>query len=350
MFVVASFLFIVSVALSFIEERMSSKEKVISLIGMVLVMVTYATSKDQETTADVYAYLNYFQNNDDPLYEVMTEPTYIYLSRFLISVGANFTVLLFIYAIITIPLKIAMLYKMTPNVFTALAIYIPVYYLLQDVIQIRAGAAAAFLMLSMYLVSNRKYPYAWGAFFIGVLFHYSALSFFPILLWGNRKLNIYMRCFLAFLVVFSVIVYIKGEDLLSILPSYIMEGKLDLYKDAAETGSAFSEALAIYADHYLMAKVLLLVLCLFFYNTIVSEFKYVNICLVMLTASVFMYISINKIPVIAGRIGDLYGMADAIVFTFCLSFVKPTWITKCGIGCVGLYKLVYTYLFAEYVV
>lgn len=350
MYVVATFLFVVVLVFAFLDERLSATMKLYILVGMALVMVSMSTFKDIRTTADAKYYVNYFENNDDPLIEIMTEPTYIYLSRLLIAVGAGIECLFFIYAVVTIPLKLRAISKLTPFLFTALLVYIPVYYLLHDVVQIRAGAAAAFLLVSMYLLGEKKYIWAVIAFVVGVLFHYSSFVFLPVLIWGNRRLNVPIRFFLAMLVPIGFLMYEKGLDLLSFLPSSLTSGKIDFYKESAEAGNNWTEFVIPYKNLYLLSKCLLLFLCLVFYETIYKYNKYINSCLVMLAASIFVNLSMITIPVIAGRVGDMYGITDAVTFSFCLYFIKPGWVVKCVIAVLGMYMMVYKYLYGGLVV
>lgn len=350
MFVVAIFLFLIAGALSFVEEYLPARTKLFVLAGMAFVMIVLPTVKDISTTADAENYVNYFMNNDDPLIELMTEPTFIYLARLLLAIGADIIVLFFIYAIITVPTKLTALFKLTPFIFTALMIYIPVYYLMQEVVQIRAGAAAAFLLVSLYLTCEKKYIWATVALITGTLFHYSCIVFLPVLIWGNRPLNITMRCILALMVPFGFIMYFKGIDLLSFLPSSLTEGKVDFYKESAETGDMWSDYILPYKNLYLLMKCALLWLSLLYYETIKAYNKYVDSCLVMLGASIFINLSMATIPVIAGRIGDLYGITDAITFSFCLYYIRPAWVVKCVIAFVGLYMLMFNYVHAGFVV
>lgn len=350
MFVVATFLFVVALTFAFFDERLSAAMKMYILVGMAIVMVGMSTFKDIRTTADARFYVNYFENNDDPLIEVMTEPTYIYMSRLLIALGAGIECLFFIYAIVTIPLKLRAISKLTPFLFTALLVYIPVYYLLQDVVQIRAGAAAAFLMISLYLLGEKKYIWAVVAFCSGVLFHYSSIVFLPVLIWGNRRLNIPVRIFLAMLVPIGFFMYAKGLDLFSLLPSSLTGGKIEFYKESAELGNNWTEFVVPYKNLYLLCKCFLLFLCLVYYETLYRCNKNISSCLVMLTLSVFINLSMITIPVIAGRVGDMYGITDAVTFSYCLYFIKPGWIVKCVIAVLGMYMMVYKYLNAGFVV
>lgn len=350
MFAVITILFLMTSILAFISDKLPKKVSIIALFVMGTIMVTMSTFKDIHTTADAENYVDYFNNNDDPLIELMTEPTFIYLSRILIALGLDIVVLFFIFAMITVPLKLYVINKLTPYVFTALMIYIPVYYPLQEIVQIRAGAAAAFLLLSLYFCCKKKTLYAIGALIVGTLFHYSCMVFLPVLCIGNRNLALWFRILLAMVVPVGFLMYFRQMDLFMFLPSSIVEGKIDFYKESAETGSKFSEYILPYKNLYLLAKCALLYFCLYFYNSIKLDTKYLNIVLVMLAASIFVNLSMATLPVFAGRIGDLYGMTDCIAFTYLLSFIKPSWVVKSIICFMGFYMIVFNYIFAGFVV
>lgn len=350
MFVVIAILFIMTSVLAFLGDKLPKNVTIIALCVMGCIMVTMSTFKDIHTTADAENYVDYYNNNDDPLIELMTEPTFIYLSRFLIACGCEIIVLFFIFAIITVPLKLYVLSKLTPYIFTALMIYIPVYYPLQEIVQIRAGAAAAFLLLSLYFCCKKKTFYAVVALIFGTLFHYSCIVFLPVLCFGNRNLALWLRIALAMVVPVGFLMYFMHIDLFVFLPSSLVDGKVDFYKESAETGGKWSEYILPYKNLYLLAKCALLYFCLYFYNSIKLDTKYLNIVLVMLAASIFANLSMATLPVFAGRIGDLYGMTDCIAFTFLLSFVRPQWVVKCVICFMGFYMIVFNYMFAGFVV
>lgn len=350
MFVIAIILFIVALALCFIEEQISAPTKIVILAIMTLVMICTATFKNINTTADAENYVNYFYNNSDPLIELMTEPTFIYLSRFLISIGAGIQILFLIYACITIPTKCVILYKLTEYIFTAMLIYIPVYFLLHDVVQIRTGAAAAFLLSSLYLSCKGKHLLSVVAFIASILFHYSSLAFLPVLLFGNRRFNLTVRILLFMTVPLGLILYIANYDILNLIPSSVIVGKIDFYKDAAETGDKWSDFIVPYKNMYLLSKCALLFLCLIFYETILKHNRFASICILMLAFSIFINLSMTTIPVLAGRLGDLYGISDAISFTLCLHFIKPRWAVRSGIALIGMYMMAFNYFNGGFIV
>ena len=347
MHLIIAVLFIITVVMAFIEDYIEEFYKVVILAGYAFFMILLATTKSIEHTADALGYEDMFLHNDDTLVEIATEPTYIYLSRLLLLFGGSVVAIFFIYAIIAIPAKLKAIYAMTPYVFTALLIYIPVYFELHDMIQIRAAAAAAFLLSSLIPLSKKHYWQATLLMIGGILFHYSAVVYLPFLLFGNRKLNVMWRFVVAGLVPASLVMYFMKKDLLSMIPSSLLGGKIDYYKASAEAGD-WADIPLPYKNLYLMTKCIILYLCLYYYDLIVKRNPFAPLLINLFAASIIFLLTMATIPVLAGRISDLYGIVDCIVFTFCLYLVSPALIVRIAIAVVGLYMIVYNMLTTEY--
>lgn len=347
MHIIIFIIFAVTILLAFTEDYMKDIYKVFFLVIYAIVFILLASTKSIEGTADAAGYETMFYNNDDFITELATEPTFIYLSRIVLYFGGTISVIFFIYAIISIPIKLWALYKMTPYIFTALLIYVPVYFELHDMIQIRAAAAAAFLLSSLIPLAQKRYWAAIVLMICAIFFHYSAVAFLPFLLIGNRKLNRIWRVIIALSVPICFVVYFMEKDFFNLIPSTLTEGKLDLYKETAEKGKWESLVLP-YKNLYFMTKCIILYLSLYFYDFIVEKNRFAPVLINLFAASLCFLLCMATIPVIASRISDLYGIIDCIVFTFCLYIVYPQYITRICISIVGLYMLIYNMLFTEY--
>lgn len=333
--------------MAFIEDYIEEFYKVRILMAYGFFMILLATTKSVEHTADASGYEDMFLHNDNILIEIATEPTYIYLSRLILLFGGGIAIIFFIYAIVSIPAKLKAIYSMTPYVFTALLIYIPVYFELHDMVQIRAAAAAAFLMSSLIPLTQKHYWQAMWLMIGGVLFHYSAIIYLPFLLLGNRKLNLVWRFIVAGMVPAGFAMYFMKKDLLSLIPSSLLGGKIDYYKASTEAGGWTDIALP-YKNLYLMTKCLILYFCLYYYDFITKKNPFAPILINLFAASIIILLTMATIPVLAGRASDLYGIVDCIVFTFCLYFVSPSFMVRVAIAVVGLYMIVYNMLTTEY--
>lgn len=149
--------FTVNLVIAFFEDYLKEDHKKVILAVYALFMILLATTKSIDHTADALIYEHIFYNNDEMLVVLTTEPTFLILSRIVLAIGGSLWVMFFLYALITIPFKLKALNRLTPFIFTALMIYIPVYFELHDLIQIRAAAASMFLLTAFIPLAEKRY-------------------------------------------------------------------------------------------------------------------------------------------------------------------------------------------------
>jgi hypothetical protein len=346
MHLLISGLFAVTVVMAFFEDYLKEIHKIVILVVLATLMVLLATTKSIDHTADGTIYEHIFYNNDEILTQLTTEPTFLWLSRLVLALGGGLIWMFLIYALIAIPTKLKALYGMTPYIFTALIIYIPIYYELHDLIQIRAAAACAFLLLALNPLSNKRYWTATLLMIIAILFHYSSVVFIPFLFIGNRQLGYNSRLVVACVIPVCFVIYLMGKDLFSLIPSSILGGKLDYYQKTSEKGEW--EMALLYKNVYFMLKVAMMYLCLYFYNHIVENNRLAPLLLNLFLASILSPMLFSTIPVIASRVSDMYGIIDCIVFTFALYLFSPRYLARFGILIIGIYMLIYHMMSDDY--
>jgi hypothetical protein len=346
MHLLISGLFAVTVVMAFLEDYLKEIHKIVILAVLATLMVLLATTKSIDHTADGTIYEHIFYNNDEILTQLTTEPTFLWLSRLVLALGGGLIWMFLIYALIAIPTKLKALYGMTPYIFTALIIYIPIYYELHDLIQIRAAAACAFLLLALNPLSNKRYWTATLLMIIAILFHYSSVVFIPFLFIGNRQLGYNSRLVVACVIPVCFVIYLMGKDLFSLIPSSILGGKLDYYQKTSEKGEW--EMALLYKNVYFMLKVAMMYLCLYFYNHIVENNRLAPLLLNLFLASILSPMLFSTIPVIASRVSDMYGIIDCIVFTFALYLFSPRYLARFGILIIGIYMLIYHMMSDDY--
>jgi hypothetical protein len=346
MHLLISGLFAVTVVMAFLEDYLKEIHKIVILAVLAILMVLLATTKSIDHTADGTIYEHIFYNNDEILTQLTTEPTFLWLSRLVLALGGGLIWMFLIYALIAIPTKLKALYGMTPYIFTALIIYIPIYYELHDLIQIRAAAACAFLLLALNPLSNKRYWTATLLMIIAILFHYSSVVFIPFLFIGNRQLGYNSRLVVACVIPVCFVIYLMGKDLFSLIPSSILGGKLDYYQKTSEKGEW--EMALLYKNVYFMLKVAMMYLCLYFYNHIVENNRLAPLLLNLFLASILSPMLFSTIPVIASRVSDMYGIIDCIVFTFALYLFSPRYLARFGILIIGIYMLIYHMMSDDY--
>ena len=323
-------IFAIVVVLSFLEDYMPAWHKVILLFSICIALICIATFKPM-TTADAGSYERYFYFNDSILIEAMTEPTYIYLSRLFLYFGFGVTAIFFTYALIAIPLKLTLLWKLTPFVFTAMIVYMGIYYPMQDVVQIRSGVAAAFLLWSMIPLQEGRYLQAIVLFLIATLFHYSSLAFLPILFVGNMEINKYWKWILGVSIPICILLYLAGIGAVNLIPGEAIRGKLELYKEVSETGVGVGEEYIPYKQITFVGEFALLYVFIFFYETIHRHCRYAPILIKLLALEMGFLILFADIEVLGKRLHDLFGMFDAISYACMLYIVRPRYVVRIGL-------------------
>ena len=335
-------IFAIVVVLSFIEDYMSAWQKAIILITIGIALICISTFKPM-TTADATNYDIFFYNNDDPFIEISTEPTYIYLSRLYLSLGFSITAIFLTYAMLSIPLKLTLLWKMTtPFAFTAMIVYVGIYYPLHDAVQIRCGVAVAFLLWAIIPLAKRQYLLATVLLIVATLFHYSSLAFLPILFVGNIKVGKYWKYILGVAIPICLLLYLAGFSAFSLIPKSMIEGKLDIYKDMSDTG--VWEKYIPYKQIAFIAEFALLYFFIYFYDTIEKHCIYAHILIKVLVLEMGYLIMFAEIEVLGNRLHELFGMFNVLAFTQCLYCIKPRYAVRIGLASYSfIYYLVQMY-------
>jgi len=321
-------IFAIVVVLSFVEDQLLSWQKMLILIVIGIALICISAFKPM-TTSDANTYEYYYYYNDDIIVETATEPTYIYLSRFFLSFGFGVVAMFFTYALLSVSLKLYAFLKTTPYIFTVLIAYVGIYYPRQDVVEIRCGAAAAFLLLALIPLAKKQYLLATGLTIVATLFHYSGLAFLPILFVGNMRIGKYWKYLLGAAIPICLVLYTIGFSAVSLIPSALIEGKLDLYKEMTEAGG-WTEYVP-YKQLTFLVEFALLYIFIFFYETIERHCIYAPILIKILAMKMGLLTMFAQIPVLGGRLDDLFGIFTALSLTCCMYCIKPQYAVRIGI-------------------
>jgi hypothetical protein len=80
-----------------------------------------------------------------------------------------------------------------------------------------------------------------------------------------------------------------------------------------------------------LAEFVLLYVLLFFYDTIEKHSVYAPILIKILVIEMGFITMFSDIPVLGGRLHDLFGMFNTLAFTCCLYCIKPRYAARIGI-------------------
>lgn len=324
--------------ISFFEEKLpETKWYVYGCIGVALILIAgfrpIGIDNDSET------YEMYFNHYDTPLYESFVEFSFLFLAR-LFHVLFNFndvhSIFLF-YAFGGVCLKFIAIRQLTPLVFLATAIYIGHYYILHELTQIRAGVASGFFLLSLKPLANGKKLHAALFMLCALFFHYSSAILFPLLLFSNKDITLRERFIWAGIIPAAFLVYFMHFNISSLPIPFIGE-KIEAYANLKEKG-VFDEINVF--NLVFLVKNLMYFYFLYMYDTIKAHNRYFPLLLKIMGVSIFSYMALSSIPILAMRISELLGIVEIILFVSLYYTIRPNWLAK---SLVLIICFVYLYL------
>lgn len=220
--------------------------------------------------------------------------------------------LFLIYALLGVSAKYLAIKKLSPLFYYSLAIYISYFYILHELIQIRAGVAAGICLLSTKYVYERKIIPFISLVSVATLFHTSAVLYFPLFFLGTENLSKikWLGIFICFTIVFGIISP-NIDVLANLLPTERMQTKITAYELSASKGHI--EELNVFSIFNIFYYLLLVVFFVF-----TERFKAHNkyFCLLLkifIIGILFNFAFYNWIPTLAVRGFEMYTITSIIL-------------------------------------
>lgn len=252
------------------------------------------------------------------------ELTFILLIHIVKTVlQGDIVTLMFIYAILTIPLKFFSIIRYSEFIFFSLLIWIGNLYLQQDFTQIRAAAATSIFLFSLKSLHEHKKKY-WLYTIIACMFHYSSLLMIP--LWLLSVDTIKKKIWIGSIIAAYIIALCKIDlvYIIGLLPIEAVQSKYTMYKEIQEYGNYSANIFSVLQ----IVKIIIWSILLWKSNIIYSNNKYA-ILLLKITAISLISLPMLSLNIAAAlRIMEYYSIVEIILFPMLLYVIYPKWITK----------------------
>lgn len=335
-FIIISFLF--CLGLEFLQQskyRLNKPSRLLIGALIVISLIIAASLRDGFRYHDYPNYVNYYwtrQGNVEFTFNLIAD-----ISKW-IDYG-NYYILFVIYAILGVITKYNGISRLTPFIFSSLALYIAHYYSLHELTQIRAGVASGIGLIAIEEIYNRnfwKYILLVG---LATCFHTSAVIYLPLYFLKTDSFN-KTKWFLGSL---GVIIIIKGvmERLFSYIFSYAgfltRGGTLQGY---VNNGIVGTDRLEIVSKFYLMAYILCLIYIFFSERIYRCDSRFYLLLKIYIMSIVIRIIFAKSIPMVALRGSELLDVVFIVLYPMITYIIKPKSV---GVLIVGLIGLCYIY-------
>ena len=320
-------LFLIISSLSFISFP-RRKEKISTFFVLGLILIVIASFRGENVDRDYVSYIKLFNNVSG--IATFIEPSFLFISWIVKSFfHSNIVYLFLIYAALGVSLKLIAIKQYSQFWFLSLLIYLSYSYPLHEMTQIRAGVAAALLLLSIKPLYERKLYKFLLITFSATLFHYSAIIIFPI--WFLKPHEIKKWLFIivipiAYLIHFSLKWdFTSLANIISFLP---LQKKLLAYQpDNTGYLNVFNA--------WQLLRVGISLLLIWKADFIAEKNKYVYLFIKLYIISTCTYVLLASNPSFASRIGDLFAIGDIVSIPYAIYTIKQKNLAKIFILLVG---------------
>lgn len=280
------------------------------IIGIIL--VCFSTFRMGDAFPDYTNYVEYYYS------VVHGESVFVEYSFYIITYIANFLFhspigVFFIYALLGVILKFCAIKQISQLCFLSIVVYIANTFLVQELIQIRAGIAAGILLFCIKPILERR----WKKFILLVItaffFHSSALAILP--LWFLKPDNLNVRFWGLLVPIGYIFAFSHINIFFFSIP--LVQDKIDIYLSLQDT-----EDINLFNVLFII-KCFIGYLFLYYSSLLYSYNKYIFLLLKIYILSLFSFLFFSSTPTIAFRLQGFYEVVDIVLFPYMIYVFKP---------------------------
>ena len=322
-------LFLACMTLSFYEERLLQRDKVIiyMLLGTVMILIA---GLREIGLPDTEAYETMYYSGSKSITEKLVEPSFIFIRNILQSFHLGINALFLVYAFISIPLRLTAIWKISNFPLLTLSLYISYYYQMHDVIQIRCAVASALFLLALYYRLEHKNYYSLLCILCGWIFHFSAIVGLVIFILDNKPLKSWQSTLLYLIIPIGIIFSIGAFDITQFIPAELGGDKLQVYRELKDKGiEGDLEGIPFYMNPAILMNICLFYGCIFFHQILSECNKYFPICLKIMGVAFFCKFSLENLSsVLASRLFEYFDVISIFLWTMVVCVFYPRVVGK----------------------
>lgn len=299
-------------------DKYKVSKKRLLLFFLCSIFILIASNRFWMGTSDTEAYIEFFEQFDDFWLAILRyEPTFSFLAYSIKELYDSSYLFLLVISCIGVGLKFMAIRLYAPYVYLSLLVYFSKYYLLQDMIQIRAGVASAIFLLSIKHIQNRNFWLYMRNVCIACTFHFSAAVYLIFYFICNKRLS--LKVF--FLVTIGLITLARVFEVNSYLIQFAYDyfHKIQIYVESKNQG--IEEEVNIFSVEFIMNSCLF-ALFYFFRSKFIFRYPYYDIWLRSFLLSLGISILFLDFPVLSLRFSELFGVVSILLFPLVIDIFK----------------------------
>lgn len=285
----------------------------------IFLLIVIAGLRPESCCQDYGEYISYYNNlSDIPI--TFLEPSFFVISWISTLIFNNYIGIFLIYSALGVGLKGFAILKLTKYYSVSLLVYFGSYFLLHEMTQIRVGVAASFLLLSIPYIQKEKPLQFFLLIVVGCLFHYSLILFALFYFIDSKKINRKLYIIAISVIFIGTLLGLNIVSLLSLIKLGFLTQKIEAYQLLLDQGMFGGISLI---NPLLFLRIGILIFFIINYQYLLTKCKYSLVITKIYAFSIFSFIALSPLPVLAGRVSQLLGVVEIILIPYSIYIIKP---------------------------
>ena len=304
-------------SLSLIEERLRDRDKKVLYVLVGVMMILIAGLREPGSTPDSETYEEMYNGTYNEILQDITEPSFTFISFVLNSMSLGVNALFLTYALISVTIHMAALWKFSKLPFMTLTIYVSFFYMMHDMVQILAG----------------------------ILFHYSAATGFVIFLL-DFKIRRWEKIAMYLLIPVGIVAY-SHLDISSFIPESIGGEKLIAYRKLKDMGLDEEQGGYPLKYHLVIWLNFVVFYAALFYEKYLSEKSNYMVLAIKVQAVGFccLFFLNGVTMILSSRLNSYFSVASILLWTSATYLFAPLQVGKIINSVINFIRFITSMLF-----
>lgn len=338
-------LFLICMSLSLIEERLRDRDKKVLYVLVGVMMILIAGLREPGSTPDSETYEEMYNGTYNEVLQDITEPSFTFISFVLNSMSLGVNALFLTYALISVTIHMAALWKFSKLPFMTLTIYVSFFYMMHDMVQIRCSVASGLFIWAMYFYNQHKKLYTFYCILAGILFHYSAATGFVIFLL-DFKIRRWEKIAMYLLIPVGIVAY-SHLDISSFIPESIGGEKLIAYRKLKDMGLDEEQGGYPLKYHLVIWLNFVVFYAALFYEKYLSEKSNYMVLAIKVQAVGFccLFFLNGVTMILSSRLNSYFSVASILLWTSATYLFAPLQVGKIINSVINFIRFITSMLF-----